>query len=234
MITIKDDEVAVLFPWRPSTPERDTLYRWVSQRWRMIFPRILPFVGVGPYVGTFNRSAARNQAANLADRASTFILADADTIPQTDVLIDAIIDSIAEERCVLPYTTYYNLTAADTKAILKRPPDTALLEPTRWIYKLEDSISGCVVVPKRVFHMAGGFDERFQGWGWEDRAFIQAIECMHKPVHRLPGYVQHLYHDAPEAVREGNPYYAANRALYERYRDAETKDEMMKVIWGET
>jgi len=222
-------EVAVLFPWRQSTPERQTLFDWVGKRWRTIFPKILPFVGDSRPGEPFNRSAARNQAANLAEDATTYILADADTIPQTDVLISAIFDSIAEQRCVLPYTTYYNLTERDTKRILRRRPDTALPEPTRWIHKLEDSVSGIVVLPRRIFHMVGGFDERFQMWGFEDRAFIHSIEGIHGPIHRLPGYVQHLYHDAPEAIREGNPFYAANRDLYRQYQNAVTKDDMMRV-----
>jgi len=227
-----DTDVALLIPWRPSTPERQKIFTWVALRWTSIFPRIRHYIGHGPFGGEFNRSAARNHAANLADGAKIFILADADTVPQPDVLISAIYDAMAEQRCVLPYTTYYNLRPEETRAILKKKVDAPLPEPTKWIYKLDDSISGCVVIPSRIFYMVGGFDERFQAWGEEDRAFIEAVEVIHQPIHRLPGYVLHLYHDAPESVRFDNPHYAANQALYHRYRACTTKEDMLRVRFG--
>jgi hypothetical protein len=210
--------VSLLIPWRGDDPWRLRLKDWVLSRWRALLPQAEICEGSGPADGPFNRSAAINEAFRKSN-GTLLIVADADTAASRMGVRDAI--EIADlGRPMLPYTVYFNLKEPETAALLTKPPEVAINDPQCWEHRLEDSVSGVVVLPRAAFDAVGGFDEQFMAWGHEDRAFALALETLAKPVGRIAEPIVHLWHPAPENTRFGNPYMKANGARYALYQKA--------------
>lgn len=171
--------------------------------------------------GAFNRSAAINAAAKLAGVWSVAVIADADTCinPQT---LDSAID-IAEQtgKLVIPHSRWVNVEEDETDDFIAS--QVLHWNPDRIKYSL--TVSSILVVPRGVWNTVNGFDERFVGWGWEDTAFMHAVDTLTGGHIRLEGDVYHLAHDRPEADtnRQSDPYFLANsnhyRNMYKRITD---------------
>lgn len=79
---------------------------------------------------------------------------------------------------------------------------------------------GIVAVSRSLLNEVGGFDERFVGWGGEDRAFQFACDTLAGPGERIDAMSYHLWHpSAPEKGR-GTLVRKRNIALAVRYKEA--------------
>jgi predicted glycosyltransferase involved in capsule biosynthesis len=80
--------------------------------------------------------------------------------------------------------------------------------------------------------MVGGFDERFRGWGWEDRAFFIACDtlCGHD---RISGPVRHLWHPRSPEKNPDSSEYQAGRALCRRYKRAHRDRQAIQGLLNE-
>jgi hypothetical protein len=206
----------LLFPWRED-PERRRIFDWVQERWARHFPGVEMCQGASPD-GPFNRGAAVNAAARLAST-EILVIADADTTFRNPAVIEEALE-LADTGApwVLPYTIYYNLLPELTAAILSRPPAAHLGPPDVWEHRLDTAVSGIIVVRRDAFERVGGYDERFVGWGFEDRAFEITLNSLCGRVHRLDGDVLHLWH--PMGPRFESPEAAANQQLARQYQRA--------------
>src|SRR5690606_20504372 len=64
----------------------------------------------------------------------------------------------------------------------------------KWFPPTGLPFGGVNVVSRAMWEDVGGFDERFVGWGHEDRAFVHAVEVLHGPRARVPGHMLNLWH----------------------------------------
>lgn len=179
--------------------------------------------------GPFNRSKAVNTAANNADTWDVAVIADADSLVPPTQLEAAIELATQTGRLIIPHSRWVNVDLEEAKDFLKR--GTLLWSKKRTIYATTQS--SILVVPRAVWDEVNGFDERFVGWGWEDIAFMTAVETLTDGPIRLEGSVYHLAHERPAADtnRQLDPGYIANtnhfRSLYKRAPDA---TQLRKVI----
>ncbi len=221
----------VLVPRRPE-PWRDQLWAAVEQHWQDGGYRVAEGLDVGP--GPFNRSCALNRAASEHDGWDIAVVADADTIVPTDQVDTAVALTTLAGGLVLPFTTFVSLERQFTKELVAAgdlKPEASWLAGARW--PKNNAVSSCVVVPRALWELAGGFDERFEGWGAEDRAFYLACTTLGPPARRVVGEVWHLWH--PRS-REKNPTlttYQANFDLVGRYRAASGNPEAMRELLDE-
>lgn len=188
------------------------------------------FIMVDSGSEVFDRSRSRNLAVERAEN-DIVVLHDADTFATRENLLAAIEEARTHNGLVLPYNYYGGLSKESSARVLadkvKYPPEKEKPEEVNL-----ESIGGIWVLRKELWWNAGGMDERFRGWGYEDNAFFAASETMNAPVKRMKGSIFHLWHPrAPGFTR--TPEYFFNQKLYQRYRDAQGDRVAMSKILRE-
>lgn len=219
--------VAVLVPRRADGGRRDAVWSWVRERWAAEHPSFEVIEGACPD-GPFNRSAAINDAASQTD-ADILIIADADSFASA-AQIDMAVDQISATRAFwLPYDTYRYLSRAMSDAVMDGFSGD-------WLTGVEFSMTGTcssvVIVTTELFGLVGGFDEGFQGWGFEDVAFSHAAQTFGGGVSRVPGDVWHLWHTPSTENNHNSPIWQANRERMERYAVAAYDPGAMGALIG--
>lgn len=208
--------VEVCIPWRPTADRLPAFNRCIT------FWRDNGFsIHLGDSDGvTFSKSQALNRAVKKTD-ADIVILADADTLPDNiNQVTDAIhcIDA-ADAHMVFPFTWYHYVDADHV--------ETEDLSTITDYSTVEHSTGGIVVIRRSTYWAAGGFDERFVGWGHEDCSFAYAVTTMFGEQ-RLPGIVWSFEH--PSVIRSPSD---GNVELGGRYRDAKWNTVEMQALIDE-
>jgi hypothetical protein len=227
----------ILVPRRDGIPERDATWAWCKARWQAILPEYPIYEGHHTS-GPFNRSAAVNTAARLADADGPWDLAvviDSDILIRRSQVRKAVILAGTSGRVTWAHRRWRGIREDATKRIvddrrdmgdeLDREDLDLIVERTNPI-----SWSCCQVIPRAVFDDMGGFDERFVGWGFEDMAFQSLVVGLYGHE-RINGDVLHLWHPrSDERIVPGQPaltatpHYITNARLGRRYMVAVRRD----------
>lgn len=190
--------VSFLIPFNAEVgSERAALFGVVARRLGGYYPDAEMCLGTSTDE-PFNRSQARNNAFG-ASTGDVLVINDADTFCTRDSLDTAIeLVGSGEEDFVLPYEVYYNLNEEWTRVLLSEwdglielPED---IPETGYEHRLLTSESGVLVVARDAWLQAGGYDERFTGYGWEDNAFVRSLGIFTGRGLRIPGTAYHLHH----------------------------------------
>lgn len=179
--------------------------------------------------GPFNRSAALNDAASRAGDWDVAILLDSDVLVDLNRVRQAV--TLAEQtgRVVHPFREWRGLKPQMTEKVLSGYRGDWSRNGIHQTYRT--NISACVVVPRAVWGATGGFDERFQGWGWEDSAWMWAVKALTGGHLRIKGELWHLWHKPSPEKEPGSPLLAQNKELAMRYWNAVCDpDEMLSVL----
>ncbi|WP_175384484.1 galactosyltransferase-related protein [Bacillus sp. FJAT-27225] len=167
---------------------------------------------IGKHEGhPFSKSKAVNDAARKATR-DVFVIADTDIIYDPKIIIKSI-KLLDHHAIVVPVLRRKLLTESSTKDLLKTTPSW----PLKGEYeaaKKEKVTNGLLnVLRRRDFEKVGGFDERFEGWGAEDGAFVKSVRYTCGKKAQLKYSAIHLWH--PPASRSN---YSKNWELYKNYK----------------
>ena len=216
--------VTVAFPWRDGRCQwRRLSFPHVRRAYAEILPEARQIV-VDSRHESFNRAASRNEGVRQAEN-GIVVLADADILPDRTALLSAI-QSAEQGGFHLGYSLYRALRQVSTQAYYARQRDLAKLPHS---HTADDCTAGLIVIRTDAWWLAGGMDERFSGWGFEDSAFACAVRTMIGPIQRHDGTVNHLWH--PTACKPMSEQYQINKRLYERYAAAEgDKSAMQELI----
>jgi glycosyltransferase involved in cell wall biosynthesis len=163
--------------------------------------------------GPYNRGWGFNVGVSAAagDRGALCLI-DADLLVPPDFLRRGLAALTAGARAVLPYREIAYLSAEASKtAIARRLAEPAAgLDPSRLPgQRFKGSQGGVLWVDSSLYRELGGHDERFQGWGCEDREFFERLGRATRIV-QLAGTLAHLDHPRPE---ERGARAQANRRL---------------------
>lgn len=206
----------ILVPRRAGDPHRDELWRWLRSHLERDLPDF-PIVEGHDDVGAFNRSAALNRAARSAPPWTEAIVLDADTYVRPEQLRRAVTVARSSGRLTYAFDELHALTAAGTEQVLGGYRRS--WEPLKkWTRPGRLCASSAFVVPRALWDDVGGFDELFEGWGWEDVAFRRMATTLGGHELEVPGPAWHLWHPRSAHKSESDPLMAAARARGERYK----------------
>lgn len=217
----------VLVPRRADHGRRDAIWNTLATRWRQTR---FTFVEGHHYDGPFNRSAALNRAAAGAPAWTTAIIADADSWVHAEQLNAALRIAEREQRMVIAHSRWVNVDVDETDDWIAG----YAIEHRDHRLMFEHTVSSILVVPRTVWDAVNGFDERFQGWGWEDRAFARACRILTGAPLRVHGDVFHLAHDRPieDTHRRESTLARANESRWRQYQGAHTPEMMRRITEG--
>lgn len=187
----------ILIPWRPNgDPDRERNLKAVLEWYA---PLDLPIFYGDTDHASFNRGAARNAAARAAGEWDVALIADADTLADLSVVRSAFELARVNGQLIIPHDDFYRLNRRGTRSYLANPDyfrenPKQVLKLIAWP-RIERSMmpSGALVISRESFDKMGKYDEGFEGWGYEDSAFLLDAKST-IGVTRLPGMLWHLYH----------------------------------------
>lgn len=205
-------------------PERDRLWEFCRPRWESSGFPIIEGDGTSP--DGYNRAAALNSALNNTEW-DTAVIIDADIVVARTQVTNALLLASIDNRLTLAYTRYTPLTKAATTAMLRNHhasfSERDVATPPG---RMRNHVSSCLVVPRGLWDTVGGMDERFVGWGCEDRAFHRACSVFGGGVNNAHGDVYHLWHTPARRT----PMLKSNQTLEARYMGASTRQEMRQLL----
>lgn len=219
-------KVSVVIPWRSSgQPERERNVRLTGEHLSQLGPTVL--ADSSPEK-PFSRAGARNTGVSLcldvpAFRCDVVVVCDADFLPPLDAVLEACESAVADGKLHQPFTEALYLTEAETASYL-----ASGTLPGR---SGADLTGGAFVMTPEAWFVAGGMDERFEGWGGEDDAFRVAAETLLGPRVHHQGVMPHLYH--PSAAAFGSSAHRGNLALLRRYLQAANNPALMRSLISE-
>jgi hypothetical protein len=213
--------VAVLVPYRPADEARVANFERTRKQWDDLgWP-----VFAGDHEGEpFCRSRAINAAAARTD-------ADVLFVADCDILLDLPAQAgkaaaLASEfgAYVVAYSVLHVLDEEGTEIMRDDgwPPERMVVESPSLIW------GNAFAVPRSLFELVGGFDERFVGWGAEDVAFLVACSTLGGAKQRIYGDAYHLTHPEPDKSR-----LEENNRLGGRYRAADGDAAAVRALLAE-
>jgi hypothetical protein len=224
----------ILVPRRLDHGPRDETWAWCKAWWQSHVS--LPIFEGHHVEGLFNRSLALNRAASLANLLEgtwdVALVIDADVICDPEQVQEAIERAHQEQRIYLAFSRRHNLTERGSRKVMGGEQGSW----RRYIGKTyNDMASSAIAIPRATWDLLGGFDEKFEGWGFEDSAFALAYETLTgNTIQKVPGELWHFYHPTAPEGKRGSPSYQANRSRMEAYRAAlGNKDITRALIAGE-
>lgn len=190
-------KVSVLVPFgaddSPAGKMRAAVWRFNSRRWDQlrnaglideVITGIDPQFGKLPNAFTSNRltpfsvSRALNDAAKHA-RGDVFLMFGADHVPDP-VVVRWAREQIARHPWARLHDMVLYASQAATHLMVNGPFDRLLTDAADWT-RHSAPCPGVLAVTRTAWDAAGGMDERFAGWGYEDTEFLSRI------THLVPG-----------------------------------------------
>lgn len=222
----------ICVPWRSDHGQRERVWRACATRWAAMFPAGSLYLGTWPEQ-PLNRAAMRNEAVaaltmDVPDW-DVALLADADVmISDAGQALAAVEGALETGRLTYAHTWQATLSREATERVLAGEDPTSLpRDDAEWEQR---TYSGVYAVPRALWEATGGQDSRFRGWGLEDHGFMLACRVLAGGLGRTEGTVYALHHDRPREEREGQPHYAANHRLFERYQAASKSTSAMRQV----
>lgn len=220
---INTEELAFVIPFTTDNGRREDIFLWNCRRLSKFFPGCQIVVGE-QNDELFNLSKARNNGIKKVDRPFLFSI-DADTVWNPELIIDSI-DILQINKWVIPYMTYLQTDMASGLKITSEDPETILIY-SNYTYHSElivppndpmPPVSGILGMRTEHMYDIGGFDERFQGWGHEDRAFVLAAQhVLGEPAKRLNYKIYHIWHEVGPTINQ--PKYHDNWNILRQYEN---------------
>lgn len=178
--------IAICVPYRPANDR----HRWLYDQIR---PELEAFgwpIVEGTCEGRWSRAPAVNDAIRKAGKVDIIFLADCDTIPDHEGILRAVFWVAQTGGGARPHDQRYMLNQAGSLVAMQR--GVRSLEPKHF-ERQQWQGGGLDVFTREAYEAVGGFDESYQGWGYEDSDFHVKL-VVQRRWDRLPGEAWHLWH----------------------------------------
>jgi N-terminal domain of galactosyltransferase len=203
------DKVSILLPISGDLGARGEAFKWVLKFYETLMPEAE--ICIGKHDGyPFSKSKAVNDAARKATR-NIYVIADTDVIYDPKIIVKSV-KLLDDHAIVIPVSSRKLLTESSTKDLLNTTPSWPLKEKYE-SDKMKNTKGLLNVLKRHDFEKVGGFDERFEGWGAEDSAFVDSVCFACGKKAQLKYYAIHLWH--PQADKSNHK---KNLKLYKNYK----------------
>lgn len=221
--------VAVVIPWRGGDTHRARSFEFVKRHLALVATYDMCMFIVDSGHARFHRGASRNLGVDLALEAAcdVAVVCDADTVPDYLALAAAIDGALEDGLLHLPYRRYRALTATGSRRYMRGADPLRCQAELDW----EASTGGVLVIRPQRWRDAGGMDERFTCWGYEDTSFRIACDALLGPTVRHEGMIVHLWH--PSTQDRGTPERDLGHRLALRYDAAEGDPDAVRALLQE-
>lgn len=207
--------MTVVVPFRPDGAERDRNWAWLRDRFATEHPG-WEVIEAGCDDGEWNKPQAVNRAARQAS-GDVLVVSDADVFVSPRAL-DAAVAQAAHAPWVVPHRQTKRLTPRATVAVIEGADPRR--EPTVCKPRIACAGGGLFVLRAEVFWTAGGMDEQFRGWGFEDATFGLVLDEVAGPHVRLDAPLFHLWHQPQPPPHHAEGRLSDNRLRYRTYLEA--------------
>ncbi|AWK88816.1 tetratricopeptide repeat protein [Azospirillum thermophilum] len=158
----------------------------------------------------------------MVDAAGTPVVA----LHDTDIVVDPVQYVLARDAArkggslVFPYNGLFFWVLGKEVVRFGHTLSTAPLNALcpRFPLMHRNSPGGAAFFDRMTLQAAGGYNEAFLSWGYEDDELVERFRRLGLGVERMPGPLYHLDHARPENSSERNPFIQANKAELERIR----------------
>jgi len=178
----------------------------------------------------FSRGAALNAGIRGCD-ADVIVAHDGDMLPPPDSLTEAIAAAADADGMVQPFDRLHYATQAATRSLWAADVVPAKVD-TEFEFSPSSTVpllGGVNVLSRSTWERAGGWLDRFAGWGCEDMAFAAQCSTLVAPVRRVAGGMVHLWHPKTGDYVSKSTL-AANRAHMRRVLAADGDPEAMQAM----
>jgi hypothetical protein len=212
---------------------RDDLWKFARSWWEGHFPEC-SIITADTGDEQFCRARSVNKAvaeAQLRGWSGAFVIADADTVMLDSTYVQESVDlANAQRSLVFSHQYRWMLGHLDTASVLSHQCMSPIIDHETTHH--ENTWSGVFAVNPGLWADVGGFDHRFQGWGFEDLSFVYACGTL-GTVERVGGTCTHLCHPRKKEEEEEQPHYLDNWALWQRYMSVNGNPEAMAELIAE-
>jgi glycosyltransferase involved in cell wall biosynthesis len=186
-----------------------------------------------PSSDAFNKAQACNRGfINTTEDVIAFV--DADTVMNSRIFTAALKRVALKDEVIRPFGSLTDLTMKETESYLetqKLPVPTHTQRNDRRSGDVIPMCGGIVVLRRERYFSAGGFDERFRGWGGEDDSFGYALERTGATIMIVKAeHAYHLWHDRNMVSRATHPHYRSNVALYRWWQRAPQEEILQHIV----
>lgn len=205
--------VSLIIPFASEDIRRLQIFDWVEERWQNVCPGFELCIGHDD-PQDFNRSKARNRAFEESS-GDLIVISDADTACPIDNVLGALKAVEEGHAWVIAHSEYHSLTEEYTDWLITQPPGMMLKPPfpSNWVMHSR-SQAGVLVMTRETYEKVGGYNEEFDGWGYEDNEFAVRLTRQVGQPTRCFGPMLHLWHDP--GLNFEQPNIAYNEALYQK------------------
>lgn len=165
--------------------------------------------------GPFNRGWAFNVGARTVS-SGVLCLLDADLLLPPAFLLSGLAAWREGALAIRPYNEVVYMGSASTTYVLARLAEDGeidFFDPNIQGGVQTTLEGGCSWIDVSLYHRINGHDERFAGWGHEDREFSRRLSTV-TSILTLPGRLLHLNHPRAESLKyEGRANLLLYRAL---------------------
>ncbi len=219
---------SIIMAYKEDSEYRKEIFDWQTKRYERLFPDAEIVIGEDD---TGNEHFCKARAINNAVRDSQYdglFIVDIDLAIEKSAIQKGL--RLVKNYCyIIPYGQWWKLSKEHSREILNNEvkfytsPDGRLCDvhPRRG--------TGIHILTKKNFYAAGGYDERFIGWGGEDNAFGIAVRTASKqePLILKEYSAYHLWHPSQPMKKGMNQ---KNIDLWRQYQKVDGKPEQLKQL----
>jgi hypothetical protein len=214
--------ISVCIPWGGACPYRVSSFRYVLRRYRELGMQVA--VGIGD-AAEWRKGAAVRSAVDAAG-GDVLVIADCDV--WSEQTLEAVERVRAGAGWAIPHHNVRRLTLEATRQFYKHGhADELELEEEHY-----GIAGGGIVVLHRDTYELAPIDDRFVGWGGEDKAWAAALRTLAGRPVRINAPLWHMWHPPQKRLTRAVGS-EENDALRARYVDARMRPNAMRALIAE-